>query len=104
MEFIGKNIQVIHKEDKGKEVSEKINEKQQRKGDGRRRSDMLLMQIDITENAKAKEFCSKSGVPFSHLRHAGFPSAYYSRTVIHKPSFRQVSSLNIALLGHPLSM
>lgn len=36
MEPVGKNIQGIPKEDKEKEVSEKMNEKQQRKGDGSR--------------------------------------------------------------------
>lgn len=67
MEFVGKNIEGIHKEEKEENASEKPNEKQKRKGDGRRRSEMHLMQRDITKKAKAKEFYPKSGAPSSHL-------------------------------------
>lgn len=67
MEFVGKNIEGIHKEEKEKDASEKPNEKQKRKGDGRRRLEMHLMQRDITKKAKAKEVYPKSGAPSSHL-------------------------------------
>lgn len=62
------------------------------------------MQTVIKKKAKDKEFYTKSGAPSSHLRHAAFPSVCYGKTIIHKPSFRQMSSLNSVLLGHPLPM
>lgn len=74
MESLGKNIQGIHKEDKEKEVREKINEKLQKNEYGGRRSEIYLMQRDITKKAKAKEFCVKCGAPSSHLLHAAFLS------------------------------
>lgn len=73
MEFVGKNIQGKQKEDTEKEVSEKINKKQKRKGDSKRRSEMHLMKTDIIKKAKAKEFYPKSGAPLNHLQHASFP-------------------------------
>lgn len=73
MEFVGKNIQGKQKEDTEKEVSEKINERQKRKRDSKRRSELHLMKTDIIKKAKAKEFYPKSGTLLNHLQHASFP-------------------------------
>lgn len=77
MESLGKNIEGVHKEDKEKEVREKINEKLQRNGYGGRRSEICLMQSDITKKAKAKEFSVKCGAPSSHLLYAAFLSVFW---------------------------
>lgn len=80
----------------------KIKEKQQRKGDGRRHQRCILCRQTLQRKQRPKNPTQKGRSPSSHLWHAAFLPVCYGRTIVHKLSFRQVSSLSSALLGHPL--